>query len=175
MQRIRQIIADEASPSYERTLTLTPDSGGWTWRSADDVEGHAQLSALSSTEGWLEVEGRVVPYRLARKGNEIEVWLEGQVYRFAAATEGRRSKGASGAASGELKAPMPGTVLRVLCSVGDEVAEKAPLVIMESMKMELTLAAPFAGVVADVPAAEGSLVEMGTMLVRVQAPEAPHA
>ena len=50
---------------------------------------------------------------------------------------------------GELRAPMPGSVLLVPRAVGDEVKAGEPIVVLESMKMELALAAPLDGTVTE--------------------------
>ena len=49
------------------------------------------------------------------------------------------------ARAGEITAPMPGTVIRVLVAPGDEVAARQPLVVVEAMKMEMPLIAPRPG------------------------------
>ncbi|TIW64770.1 MAG: 3-methylcrotonyl-CoA carboxylase, partial [Mesorhizobium sp.] len=69
------------------------------------------------------------------------------------------------AASGSLRAPMPGLVKLVRAGVGDAVIKGQPLLILEAMKMEHTIAAPHDGVIAEV-AAEGAQVSDGTVLVR---------
>src|SRR5206468_9586090 len=53
-------------------------------------------------------------------------------------------------AAGSLLAPMPGSVVRVLVTSGDSVVVGQPLVVLEAMKMEHTVAAPAAGSVSDV-------------------------
>ncbi|MCB9389318.1 MAG: hypothetical protein H6512_07005 [Acidimicrobiia bacterium] len=55
---------------------------------------------------------------------------------------------------------MPGTVVRVLVSVGDRVSPGDPMVVMEAMKMELVIKAPEQGVVASIPVAAGDAVEV---------------
>ncbi|MDG4885193.1 acetyl/propionyl/methylcrotonyl-CoA carboxylase subunit alpha [Mesorhizobium sp. WSM4884] len=69
------------------------------------------------------------------------------------------------AASGSLRAPMPGLVKLVRAATGDAVIKGQPLLILEAMKMEHTIAAPHDGVVAEI-AAEGAQVSDGTVLVR---------
>ena len=61
-------------------------------------------------------------------------------------------------ADGELRAPMPGQVLLVPVAVGDTVAAGDPVVVLESMKMELVLAAPIDGSVTELTVAPGDQV-----------------
>ncbi len=59
---------------------------------------------------------------------------------------------------------MPGRVVRVLVAVGDEVAHRQGLVVVEAMKMENELGAPRAGRVTEIAVAEGVSVEAGRLL-----------
>ena len=60
---------------------------------------------------------------------------------------------------------MPGSVVKVHVGAGDRVAAGDPMVVLEGMKMEYTLRAPFAGVVTAVHCAEGDMVEAEAPLV----------
>jgi propionyl-CoA carboxylase alpha chain len=71
-------------------------------------------------------------------------------------------------APGSLLAPMPGTVVRIAVAAGDTVTQGQPLLWLEAMKMEHTVAAPADGVVAEVPVATGEQVNVGTVLAIVQ-------
>jgi biotin carboxyl carrier protein len=62
---------------------------------------------------------------------------------------------------------MPGTVIRVLVASGDEVEARQPLVVLEAMKMETPLVAPYAATVEDVHVREGDRVAAGTTLVQL--------
>jgi len=75
---------------------------------------------------------------------------------------------------GSLLSPMPGKVVRVLTEPGAEVGAGVPLVVVEAMKMEHTIAAPYDGVVTSVPVAEGDQVVAGTLLLVVE-PDAKEA
>jgi biotin carboxyl carrier protein len=77
---------------------------------------------------------------------------------------------AGGAAGGQIKAPMPGRVVRVLAKVGQAVDRGAPLLIVEAMKMENELQAPAAGTVRAVLVAEGVAVEAGALLLELDPP-----
>ena len=60
---------------------------------------------------------------------------------------------------------MPGRIAKVLVKVGDVVAVRQSLVVVEAMKMENELRSPGAGVVTEVPAVEGALVNANAVLV----------
>ncbi|MFN6543599.1 biotin carboxylase N-terminal domain-containing protein [Mycolicibacterium nivoides] len=71
-------------------------------------------------------------------------------------------------AHGSLLAPMPGSVVRVGAAVGDTVTAGQPLIWLEAMKMEHTIAAPDDGVLAELNVAAGQQVEVGAVLARVE-------
>ena len=74
-----------------------------------------------------------------------------------------------GAHAGGLVAPMPGKVIAVLVEQGASVERGAPLVIMEAMKMEHTIAAPAAGTIKEIVYAVGEQVAEGAELIRFEA------
>jgi 3-methylcrotonyl-CoA carboxylase alpha subunit len=69
------------------------------------------------------------------------------------------------AVAGRLTAPMPGRVVQVLVTAGDAVRQGQPMMVVEAMKMEHTIAAPRDGAVAEVHFAPGDLVEEGVELI----------
>ncbi len=69
------------------------------------------------------------------------------------------------AGTGSLRAPMPGLVKVVRVAAGEHAAKGQPLLILEAMKMEHTIAAPHDGTIAEI-VAEGAQVSDGTVLVR---------
>ena len=72
------------------------------------------------------------------------------------------------APAGSLLAPMPGLVRRVLVEAGTTVTAGQPLLILEAMKMEQTVAAPAHGVVAELRAKAGEQVSTGQVLAVVE-------
>jgi acetyl/propionyl-CoA carboxylase alpha subunit len=78
--------------------------------------------------------------------------------------------GGGDAESGTILAPMPGTVIRVHVEPGTAVTARQPLVVLEAMKMETPLAAPYDATVAAVHVAEGDRVAGGTLLIELETP-----
>jgi 3-methylcrotonyl-CoA carboxylase alpha subunit len=68
---------------------------------------------------------------------------------------------------GHLRAPMSGTVVAIMVKPGDPVARGAPLLILEAMKMEHTIAAPAAGTVSAVNYRQGDQVAEGADLIAI--------
>lgn len=101
---------------------------------------------------------------------ELEVHLRAGVVRARVRPAGARRGGDATAAAGpdgpvKVTAPMPGKIVKVLVSPGDEVVSRQGLVVVEAMKMENELRAPRRGRVASVHVQEGALVEAGRLLV----------
>ena len=68
----------------------------------------------------------------------------------------------------ELKTDITGSVWKLLKAVGDRVEEDEPLLIMESMKMEIPVTSPEAGVVIEMLVKEGDTVGDGAVVARVE-------
>ncbi len=78
----------------------------------------------------------------------------------------RQPQPAAPAGEGEVvEAPLPGTVLEVMVSEGQQVEAGDVLVILEAMKMENEIVAPVSGTVREVLAQKGSTVNPGDVLV----------
>ena len=103
----------------------------------------------------------------ARVGGELHVSYGGAVYRLTDRPPAR-TRGAAGADSGELRAPMPGTVVEVLAAQGETVAKGQRIVVMEAMKTQQVLAAPFDGLLAVLDAEAGRQVDEGRLLAKVE-------
>ena len=68
----------------------------------------------------------------------------------------------------EITASMAGNLWKVLVKVGDTVEDGQDVVILESMKMEIPIAADFGGKVVEVRAEEGGFVNEGDVLVVIE-------
>lgn len=66
----------------------------------------------------------------------------------------------------DIKAPMPGMVLNILVSEGQEVKKGDALLVLEAMKMENILKSPSDGVIKKVVAIKGNAVEKNQLLIQ---------
>jgi biotin carboxyl carrier protein len=131
-----------------------------------------RLLAASPDSVTLEVDGVRRAYAVHRvDGAGVWVYVDGpdgssalrEVPRFPDPTEA--------VAAGSLLAPMPGSVLRVLAEAGAEVTAGQPLIVLEAMKMEHTIAAPRTGTLTELPVLAGAQVDTGQVLAVVTEPE----
>jgi acetyl/propionyl-CoA carboxylase alpha subunit len=106
--------------------------------------------------------------------NFIETELDGDVvfvsrgqYRFPVAP--RYAPPDDAGRAGSTMAPMPGSILRVDVSAGDQVVAGQPLLAMEAMKMEHHIVSPTTGTVVEVFVSAGQQVDYGQPLVRIEA------
>jgi propionyl-CoA carboxylase alpha chain len=136
----------------------------WGERAGYRVEGASVVSA-SPTEVVLDVEGVRRRYEVAVSGHRIDV--DGPEGHAALERKPRFVDPSTQVAAGSLLAPMPGSVVAVRAQVGDVVAEGQPLLVMEAMKMQHTIAAPYSGTVTELAATTGQQVEAGTVLAVV--------
>jgi 3-methylcrotonyl-CoA carboxylase alpha subunit len=121
-----------------------------------------------ATGGCIEIDGKNQQYYLHQSGDQVEVWVAGRVFRLDRVQPGKSSLESAQTVSGEIRALMPGKIRRVDAAPGMRVTEKQPLIVMESMKMESTLAAPRAGTLKAVKCQEGQLVAMGELLAVIE-------
>ncbi len=84
-----------------------------------------------------------------------------------------RAAAEDGDADGEVRSPMPGTVLAVHVEPQQAVTKAAPLVVVEAMKMEHVLVAPIDGVTSDFALKVGQLVAVDQLLLTIH-PDTPH-
>jgi acetyl-CoA/propionyl-CoA carboxylase biotin carboxyl carrier protein len=80
----------------------------------------------------------------------------------------RRAGGGGGGGGDELHSPLQGNIFKVLVAKGAKVEEGALVCIIEAMKMENEITAHKAGVIADLPIAEGAAVSSGDLLAVIR-------
>ena len=68
----------------------------------------------------------------------------------------------------KIVAPLPGTVVALLAEEGTKLEKGAPIIVLEVMKMEQTLRAPYAGMLRKLKCRIGDIVGEGTELAEVE-------
>ena len=106
--------------------------------------------------------------RVDAAGVDVETANRSYRLSFAQPPELGAHSGAQGGAAGAIVSPMPGTIVKVPVRVGDVVAERDLLVVLEAMKMEHRIEAPRDGVVKSVAVVPGALVAGGATLVELE-------
>ncbi len=121
-----------------------------------DRQVTAELERLDDVHARLRIEGRPHRLVLATHGPVHLVEVDGVTHRVS------RDEG------GVLRAPAPALVVATPVVPGDEVAAGQPVIVLESMKMETALVAPFAARIKEVPVKAGTQVEGLAPLVRLE-------
>jgi acetyl-CoA/propionyl-CoA carboxylase biotin carboxyl carrier protein len=126
-----------------------------------------RAAAQRTSEGLLlTVGGRTTTALVAADGATTWVHLDGTAWSVTELPPSRRG-GAAADHDGEVLSPMPGAVLDVRVALGDEVQEGEVLLVVEAMKMEHALAAPFAGTVSGLTVRTGDQVVVDQLLATV--------
>ena len=147
-------------------------------------EGQYQITWGEQTTHVDAVESGRTIYSIIENGRQFEaivdeqgehgfdVLVAGRLYHLEAVDERTRLLAASShrVAAGKqiVEAEMPGKVVKVHVSVGDEVREGQGIVILEAMKMENEIPSPIDGIVSEMAVSEGQTVESGTTLFVVE-------
>ena len=166
--RLRYHTGGEAE---QHVVEARRSKGGTFTLRLEGREAAVEVLSLGDGEIQARVDGRRVTGGFAREAGDVLVSLDGESYRLSKpAPPDVDDAGAGGGDAGgaSLTAPMPGTVVKVLVSEGDEVEEGQLLLVLEAMKTEHSIAAPHDGVVASLPYDEGDSVPGGDVLVELE-------
>jgi biotin carboxyl carrier protein len=126
----------------------------------------AEFTPNADGGGVLAIDARRYPVFGARRKDSIFVSVGPASFEFKPAEAAARRR-ARGLAAAEITAPMPGKVLKLLVRDGDLVEAGQPMVVIEAMKMETTLAAESAAMVKHVRVEEGQTVDHGAVLIEL--------
>ncbi|MEU7769002.1 biotin carboxylase N-terminal domain-containing protein [Nocardia sp. NPDC049190] len=171
----RNLPAQSQRKSYQSRTSGTHEIGYRFGRTGVTVDGHDGLELVESAADRvvLAVPGERGP---VRRGFEVaryddQVYVDSPLGPVAVRRLPRFSDPADQVATGSLLAPMPGSVIRLGAEVGSHVERGQPILWLEAMKMEHTVAAPAAGVLSAVHVAVGQQVDLGAVLAVVDPAE----
>ena len=141
------------------------------WRALEgfrvNAPSHVHVSLRSGdTRYQVELGAKSAAALCTRQFEEIiVVFADGCSYAFT--DSNLMAKTGGPAASGSISSPMPGRIVAVRVKRGDRVEKGQPLVVVEAMKIEHALTAPFGGTVSAISAIEGHHVSEGVVLARI--------
>jgi acetyl/propionyl-CoA carboxylase alpha subunit len=163
----QRIVLDDGSG--ERVVTYAFGRGGGLTLAVDGAELAIDVHDATATGVDATINGvrRSTRVGISAGGRTIDV--DSALGASSYAVIPRFTDPSEAVAAGSLVAPMPGAVVRVLVEAGAAVAKGAPLVVLEAMKMEHTVASPTDGTVSEVRVAAGHQVDAGSVLVVVDA------
>lgn len=125
------------------------------------VDGEAQTIELSDNEVWNGYRRTIV-----KDGGIWTFFEDGAAFKVTPNRED--GTGSASAADGAILSPMPGKVITVDVAAGDAVTTGQRLMVLEAMKMEHALTAPFDGTVTELNASEGGQVQVEAVLCVVE-------
>ncbi|MEL7682571.1 acetyl/propionyl/methylcrotonyl-CoA carboxylase subunit alpha [Citromicrobium bathyomarinum] len=117
-------------------------------------KGDTRVVAAAEGAAFEAATGFVDPHR-------VVVFADGMSFAF---DRGSRGSGAAASGDGAILAPMPGKVIALDVAEGDSVTAGQRLMVLEAMKMEHSLTAPFDGTVTQLSASEGGQVQVEAVL-----------
>lgn len=154
-----------------REVAIEPRDGDVVFAQCGALSGEFRVEPLSEGRFRLHHDGRVWSVCVDARGARRAVTIEGEgEARFEREASGRRRRRDAG--PGGLSSPMPGTVVKILVSVGDRVAAGQALLVVEAMKMETKIATSKAGTVKALHVAEGDLCDAGITLAEIEPEDA---
>ena len=163
-RKIRDVGSGEIS-----TVRVEPSEHGYVVTPEGDAERVDVIPADPAPWSVLTEDGSFEA-RVRKDEDEVEVEILGERFRFGAgvAAAGGARKATRRA---EVKAPMPGKVVKILASVGQSVSAGDGVLLFEAMKMQNEIRSPSDGVVSELAVQEGQAVDAREPLFVVQPPK----
>jgi biotin carboxyl carrier protein len=157
----------------DRKWNINLDQNSKVW--VDGKEYHYQLHKLTQNAYLLNLDNKVykISFRqidsetlsLTVNTHNIDVTIHSAFQEKASKLIQNRS---SAHHHFDIKAPMPGMIIKVKKNVGDAVQQGDSLLILEAMKMENDIRAPVSGIINKIFVKEGNPVEKGMLLISIE-------
>jgi len=153
-------------------LDLKPGNGvvHYTLRGAATASGSASVEEVMPGVFSIIMGSRSFTVNLAQNDEGLEVWVGNQRHSITVSDARDRSGNSQKRAAGpvEMRAHMPGKVVKILVELGENVDAGQGLIVVEAMKMQNEMRAPKAGRVVKIYAREGTTVAAGAALMMVE-------
>ena len=119
---------------------------------------------------WFGCDGRSIEAVVAQRDTGYEVSILGHrisVDFLDSVKPGRGRRAVIHSGVAEVRAPMPGRIVRLLVGKADEVEARQGIVVMEAMKMQNEIRSPKRGKIIELNVAEGDAVNLGDLIARI--------
>ena len=157
----------------EYLLELSVQNGRAEYKLSGEVDNEGSLSVMEVAPGVFSIldARRSLTVRVSGDSGEAEAWIGEKRLRVRFWDPRDRASGgrnASAAGPQEVRALMPGKVVKLLAREGEQVAAGAGLIVVEAMKMQNEMKSPKDGHVARLHVAEGATVGQGEILLVIE-------
>ena len=148
-------------------LDLTPTGNSYRLMIGDET---VDVEVLQANDGKLVllVDGKRVTAYVSFDNAKRWVTIDGQTFVLTKSSGARSRRHGQHHTAGELTAPMPGQVRAVNVGEGDPVTKGQTLLVLEAMKMEIRIHAPWDGVVKKLFVKPSQTVEREQILIEVE-------
>jgi biotin carboxyl carrier protein len=140
--------------SGKKVALPAPSAEGWSF----ETRPGGWVVAVKRNSAGAESERR--RFFLHESKGKLGFSVDGSLFFGSVQTEARGG-GSSGGSEADLQAQFPGKVRKILVASGAKVEEGTPLLLLEAMKMEFSVKAPYAGVVDRIHVKEGQQLSPG--------------
>jgi len=157
--------------NIKKTVTLSNNSEV----NLDGKDYHYEIIELGENDFVLKVDNKFYEISADKIDSEqYSLFINGKVLDVTVRT-GLQEKASSLIAQSteskhkfEVKAPMPGMILKIKKNTGDTVQKGDSIIILEAMKMENDIKSPFSGKIKEIKVKENTPVEKGAILFSVE-------
>ncbi|MBO14269.1 MULTISPECIES: acetyl/propionyl/methylcrotonyl-CoA carboxylase subunit alpha [unclassified Herbaspirillum] len=163
----RSLNFEDDSGNSEVRIDYAGDGRQWQLQIGGNTHTLA-LHAANTDSVRISLDGRTLQADVAWEGEELHLF-DGRSQHSLRLLDPMAHAGHTEAEGGRLTAPMPGKIVALLVDQGASVTQGTPLLIMEAMKMEHTIAAPSAGIVEALRYTVGDQVAEGAQLLDFKA------
>ena len=166
--RLRQF----ASPRGDRTISPWDHLDGAIGFRANAPDQRTQAVRVDGAHHLAQLLGEddhPMTRLIGLSATRVIAFENGSAFDVSAFGRAGSGSGSGPASDGALRAPMPGKIVATPAKAGDTVTRGQPIVVLEAMKMEHALVAPFDGVVGEIGVSVGDQVAADTVLATVTA------
>lgn len=155
------------------TIDIRSENGRSEYTLHGEQASSGTGSVVSVAPGVFSVllDGRSFTVRTAHNGDEVRVWTSSGQHTISIADSRDQSGGHGRAATSgpmELRAQMPGKIIKLLVENGSAVQAGQGLIVVEAMKMQNEMKSPKDGTVTKINVVEGATVAAGQALIVVE-------